>query len=181
MPDPPMPAKSTSEWVPIAGGSMSADHLNWSPSERIWDSMSVIFTSFVVFQQHHRDAVPHRIRPAAPRAYEAGSGNVLFERPVVRRADEDLGEDRIYQAHASPRMARTRSTMSATRSASGPSTLSRSNGSVLEGRRLNQASPWSSVHPSRRSVDAGLACASSSSRLAASVSVTSQLISPEAA
>src|SRR5690606_41689104 len=111
MPDPPIPAKSTSEWVPIAGGSISADHLNWSPRERIWDSMSVIFTSFVLFQQHHRDAVPHRIRPAAPRADETGSGNVLVERPLIGRADEDRGEDGIYQAHASPSMALPRSTI----------------------------------------------------------------------
>src|SRR5690606_42123029 len=100
-----------------------------------------IFTSFVLFQQHHRDAVPHRIRPAAPRADETGSGNVLVERPVIGRADEDLREDGIYQAHASPRMARTRPTMAATRSASGPSTFSRSNGYVLVGRRLNHACP----------------------------------------
>src|SRR5690606_11949972 len=181
MPEPPIPAKSTSEWVPIAGGSSSADHLNRSPRERIWDSMSVIFTSFVLFQQHDRDAVLDRIGPAAPRADETGSGNVLVERRVIGRADEDLGEDGIYEAHASSRMARTRSTMSATRSASGPSTFSRSNGSVLEGRRLNHAAPYPTVNPSRRSIDAELASDSSTSRMAASVSVTSKLISPEAA
>jgi hypothetical protein len=120
-------------------------------------SMLGIVHTYRLIDQHHRNAIANFVLTVQPRVIEKVICREVIERPLVLRAGEDL-EQRLVESHASTLVRQdaviSRSS-SATRSSHssrvGASRLSRSNGSVFDGRTLNHQGPQSTVNPSRRS------------------------------
>src|SRR5690606_2487766 len=129
-----------------------------------------------LFRHHHRDPVDYRVGAPALRAHDPAC--VEADIAVVDGTDEEVEELGID--HVRPSItSRTSDTSSSTDAASGASTLSRSSGSVLEGRRLNHRSGQETVRPSRRSWSASEKWDATAS-MAAAWSSTRKLISPDA-
>src|SRR5690606_12652042 len=119
-----------------------------------WATKSISAFSVVghlrLVDQHHRYPVTDRVAAPAHRADQAPALVVIGELAVVDGTHEQRAQFGIDHL-ASSITSRTSATSLATASSSGPSTLSRSSGSVLEGRRLNHRSSHETVSPSSRS------------------------------
>src|SRR5215211_5586479 len=149
--------------------------------------------------QHDRDVVAHGVAALEARVVQRALVLEIEERALVLGTGEDL-EQLGVQSHYisfglarqrapwraggrrySPRTSASTSAVCASQpAASRASRLSRSNGSVLLGRRLNHQSPRSTVSPSSRSCCAPR-YASATRSMTAAGSSTLVLISPESA
>src|SRR6516225_4747667 len=138
-----------------------------------------------LFHEQHRDVVAHRVGQAAGLAGAHQLAGLLVgpERRVTLRAGQNVKEP-AFNLHQIPlpflTMPSTSSRRAAMAVSSSASTFRRSNGSVLDGRRLNHQSPAATVSPSRSSVltPGRLAKACLTRAVASAWSATSELISP---
>src|SRR5690606_14109446 len=139
--------------------------------------------------QQDGDVVAHRIHQVATGTRQLVRGVIRLQRAPAGRAGHHLEQSRVeFHRVASYRARTTCKTSSRTRSMvprSAASTLSRSSGSVLDGRTLNHhiGSPeCCTVSPSRWSVvtSGSAAKTDSTASIAASTSATVLLTSPEA-
>src|SRR5207247_1849225 len=103
--------------------------------------------------QHHGDAVPHRVPvPALADAHDHLLVLVVLHVAPAVRARQDVEQLLVHAHDSSPLITRrTSAVLSSSSSFVRASTFSRSSGSGCEGRTLNHQSWYSAVSPSRRS------------------------------